>query len=121
MWLTFVTESGRIFDMDLSALQFGLTFPVPYIVPVLDVSGKAFDNLCNRDTISDSHKDDFMNCLGILTHLMYNNIGRTPDDFFEDINSVYATVMYNLKLPTIKYLSDPEIFWRVLKHGVSQK
>jgi hypothetical protein len=52
VWLTFVTESGRIFDLDLSAFQFGTMTPLPCIHPVLRAESSALDGFCNRDRIS---------------------------------------------------------------------
>jgi hypothetical protein len=48
IWLTFVTESGHVFDLDLSAFQYGHVSPIPYIFPATPI---AFNGTCERKNL----------------------------------------------------------------------
>ena len=50
---------GRVFDLDLSAFQFGIWSPFPHIVPVLRAEETAFNGLCNRSSILACNMPDF--------------------------------------------------------------
>jgi len=68
VWLTFVTESGRIFDMDLSALQFKpQTSILSCIFPVLSAEPTAFDGLCRRSALLGIEPGESL--LGIIANL----------------------------------------------------
>jgi hypothetical protein len=52
VWLTFFTEDGGAFDLDLSAFQFGnATLPVPCIVPVSHTVTTAFNGMVTRSRV----------------------------------------------------------------------
>ena len=54
IWLTFMTESGRIYDMDLTSCQFGSTIlPFPGVVEVdlKSQSSMCLNGLCRRDNL----------------------------------------------------------------------
>jgi hypothetical protein len=53
VWLTFATEGGRVFDLDLSAFQFGnATLPAPCVLPVTEATPVAFDGMVTRGACS---------------------------------------------------------------------
>eukprot|EP01031_Cornospumella_fuschlensis_P026635 gene26635-32186_t len=59
VWLTFVTESGKVYDLDLSAFQFGHMTPFPFIVPVLSAEPTALLGMCDRDALLGTDPSSF--------------------------------------------------------------
>ncbi len=74
IWLTFVTESGRVYDLDLSSWQFGPMLPFPCIMPI-DIKSSdlsmTLNGMCKRDRLLATTMKDFGDCIQDLltTHV----------------------------------------------------
>lgn len=73
-----MTESGRIYDMDLSAFQFGVFSPFPYIMPVLYADATAFNGMSDRDRILGVNLPDFEDSVLNLMQGWINLINSMP-------------------------------------------
>jgi hypothetical protein len=126
VWLTFVTESGRIFDLDLSAWQFGPLAPFPCIVPVdttKDLS-TAFDGLCRRDKLLSSNLEELVKAIVDLTksHVdAINDLDPRPSPLTVNVlMEMYDIIVNKATSPLIMEevtpkFADPNHFWNTLK------
>ena len=108
-WLTFVTESGKIFDLDLSSLQFGMDsdLPFPCLLPVLGSDAKALVGLSTRDEISKPGQMEFAQTIRNLNDEVVRNSGT------KDSSDFVSKLMENAPKEMPKF-ADPEYFWRVI-------
>ncbi len=124
IWLTFVTESGRVFDLDLSAAQFGPSLPFPCILPV-DINGdisKCFNGMCKRDRIVTStlKELEYMVDELITTHVtMVTGMTYSNKDLkVEGVKFMFRRVVELVSNPTslneLPMFDNPHYFWNVL-------
>ncbi len=77
VWLCFITESGRLYDLDLTAFQFGPSstnlLPFPCILPIeVDDEYVCHKGMCTRDCLTTITFADFKN----MINLVLDNITR---------------------------------------------
>eukprot|EP01031_Cornospumella_fuschlensis_P026637 gene26636-32188_t len=127
VWLTFVTESGKVYDLDLSAFQFGHMTPFPFIVPVLSAEPTALLGMCDRDTLFGTDPSSFSHFVRDLveTHAkMLQDRQGGKDKFSTDMMlRSYDSLIDLLLLPSnVQFLSSFRIttleqFFSVLKQA----
>ena len=120
VWLTFVTEAGQVFDLDLSALQFGMSAPFPCIIPVLCAEPTAFSGLCTRLSIASYTFEDFQDATRGLSEnrIKFLNsrpgtgqrptaagLARANDEFIDFLLS---------NLGEVPKFEDPRRFWSIV-------
>lgn len=97
VWITFVIESGRIYDMDLCAFQFGILSPFLHIMPVLSADPTAFNGVFDRDRISGVNMPDFEESIDGLARNLVTRVNSMPgasgnlqiDLFLKHFNDIY--------------------------------
>jgi hypothetical protein len=120
VWLTFVTESGRIFDLDLSAFQFGIMDPLPYIIPVLNADKDALGGLCYRDRILSGDKlrfeENIADTIGSIADLFKSDFlkeqGITEESMIMNFMQFIDAVMHPRNAAAMPYFTTSERFWR---------
>jgi len=126
VWLTFVTESGRIFDMDLSAFQFGLMKPHPRIHQVALGDPLAFGGTVRRSALM---SDDIWSFAKIILELaeIQSNLVATLSSTTPDKNNLSAKILLQnfgeindhviRSAPVvISKFEDPAYFWNMIKN-----
>lgn len=79
VWLSFVTESGKLFDLDLSAFQFGSNLPFPCIVPIKQTKRSLLNqqkSFCRRDQLYGVNMQGLTSSADNLATIHMNSIKR---------------------------------------------
>jgi hypothetical protein len=124
VWLTFVTESGRIFDLDLSAFQFGTMEPFPCIAEVLSAESTAFNGICDRDRIMPSNlpgfRDSIMELLDIHANMVNANRGSAVTSgatmASNYTNTIGRVLEQTARGGLMESFTEPDSFWNELKN-----
>jgi len=122
VWLTFVTESDRIFDLDLSAFQFGTLLPFPFIVPVLSAEPTALNGICDRDRIISGDKSTFEQSIRNLIREhseMVNSLrgksnNYSPSTMISSFTQTIEAVLHVQNEKSMSMFTNPEFFWHTL-------
>lgn len=123
VWLTFVTESGGMFDLDLSAQQFGSPdLPFPCIVPALRTSPAAFEGHCDRKRIL---SQSFEECMHTAEEIIQNHVNLvntmpsklnlTPAQVWGTLSAIVDKVLAHADTELPKFAADPNHFWNLVR------
>lgn len=128
VWLNFVTESGRMFDLDLSSWQFGPLFPFPCILPI-DVKSSStlsttLNGMCKRDRLMSITMNELKLCIDELmdNHVTMvrgfanGNSDLTLDSFKSLLENVGTAAMNPIALEKeMPNFENPYYFWNRLR------
>jgi hypothetical protein len=122
VWLTFAVESGRIFDLDLSALQFGNLTLNDCIAPVVPGDTTAFHGMCDRDRLLGVNLPSFEADVNefIRTHADNARILQGPGSILNEqlLKSGFEDMIDNRVLPYAHKMVDfaePTHFWNIVR------
>jgi hypothetical protein len=121
VWLTFATEGGRVFDLDLSAFQFGnATLPVPCVLPVTEATPVAFDGMVTRGCLFCADMSGFVQLVYDLmeAHVRSVNHLTGSNNKVEGLFEKFAHSVQQLPRPESQAnrprYADPDAFWENL-------
>jgi hypothetical protein len=116
VWLTFVTESGRVFDLDLSAFQYGHVTPIPYIFPATPI---AFNGTCERKHLLGVNMPDFLEIveqmmLKQVELVQINNPIFTLETYGEILKEIGRKCLVSALWELPNYFQDSNRLWNIL-------
>ncbi len=135
-WICFVTESGKVYDVDLSAFQFGspsnTTLTFPCILPVdIGNSDVCFNGLCKRDNVISSTLSELkvgadqlltINVARIHSMAKMDSRGLHPDDqlvqkhhLHQMFHQINQKMLSSVGIQIIMKCRDANFFWNTLK------
>ena len=124
IWLTFVTESGKLFDLDLSQAQFGLS-PFACITPASEMTEYTLNGTCKRYVFVGVNNPIFAETVEHLCHAQANSVKRlSGGSLSPSVAGIIKT--YNALVDSLLHLcsknecptasSNPETFWESLNY-----
>jgi hypothetical protein len=125
VWLTFVVESGRIYDLDLSTFQFGQMLLEECITPVILGDSTAFHGICDRDRLLGVNMPYFETDLHALMQVQADNLrmmpGRQSNFNANVMKTAYEDMIDNRLLPYVAdnmaNSADPaKLFWNTIEN-----
>jgi hypothetical protein len=121
VWLTFFTEDGGAFDLDLSAFQFGnASLPVPCVVPVSHTVTTAFNGMVTRSRVLGNDMPSFVDTVFALieAHVRSVNSMTASRHRIEDMFLKFAHTAQQLLSPgaqaDLRRFARPDTFWDML-------
>jgi len=116
VWLAFVTESDKIFEMDLSMMQFGIASPHPFILPLDPANPLALNGICIGESIE---MDSFEGAIEGLVEVQAASLLQMDPNTTCDVaglhkvfNHIHWEALRNAKVRLSGY---PNYFWHLLE------
>ncbi len=118
-WLVFVTESGRVFDLDLSAFQFGNVSELPHILEALPIEADhtAFHGRYERERFHSVNMPDFAKACENMIQNQFHHDHKHECTSCQGTMYKFTRVLaaFHTNKHTMSQFGEPEHFWSELR------